>query len=157
MNHIKGTFIGAGLRIAIVISRFNSQCTLPLLEGAHDCLVRHDVQDNDIDVFWVPGAFEIPYTIQTITKKLSYNGIIALGTIIRGDTPHFEIISNEVSKGISQLNLTMNIPISFGVITADTLEQALQRSGAKAGNKGFEAALSLIEMIQLTKQISTLL
>jgi 6,7-dimethyl-8-ribityllumazine synthase len=156
MNHYKGVFAGSGCNIAIVISRFNSQCTTFLLEGAHDCLVRHGIADEDIDVFWVPGAFEIPYTLQKIANAKQYDGILALGTIIRGDTPHFDVLSNEVTKGIAQLNLSLSQPIGFGIITADTLEQALQRSGAKSGNKGFEAALSMIEMVQLTKQIQTL-
>ncbi len=155
MNHFKGVFSGSGCNIAIVISRFNSQCTTALLEGAHDCLIRHGVSDQDIDVYWVPGGFEIPYTLQRIACVKQYDGILALGTMIRGDTPHFDVLSHEVTKGIAQLSLSLSIPIGFGIITADTLEQALQRSGAKSGNKGFEAALSMIEMIQLTKQIQT--
>ena len=154
MNIFEGTFDGAGLAIAIVASRFNCQCTEMLLKGSHDCLIRHNVEDKKIDTYWVAGSFEIPFILRKIADTKKYHGIIALGAIIRGETLHYELISNEVIKGIAHLNLSTPVPISFGILTTDTLEQALNRSGAKSGNKGFEAALSLLEQINISKMVT---
>ena len=153
MNIYEGKYNGLNKKIAIVISRFNSTITDNLLKGANDCLIRHDVKEEDIDVYIVPGAFEIPHLCNKILDSEKYNGIIALACIIRGDTYHFEIVSNEVSKGIAHLILNSKIPISFGVVTSDTLEQSFNRSGLKSGNKGFDAALSLLEMINIDNLI----
>jgi 6,7-dimethyl-8-ribityllumazine synthase len=153
MNIYEGKYNGLNKKIAIVISRFNSTITDNLLKGANDCLIRHDVKEEDIDVYIVPGAFEIPHLCNKILDSEKYNGIIALACIIRGDTYHFEIVSNEVSKGIAHLTLNSKIPISFGVVTSDTLEQSFNRSGLKSGNKGFDAALSLLEMINIDNLI----
>lgn len=153
MNFIEGKFNGKGYKIAIVISRFNSLVTNDLLEGAKDCLTRHDVEDNDIDVYFVPGSMEIPFITKELIKKEKYNGVIALSAVIRGETYHFDIVANEVAKGIAQINLEYHTPVSFGVITTETVEQAINRAGLKSGNKGFDAALSLLEIINLKKKI----
>ena len=155
MNVFEGSFNGDKVRVAIVIARFNEFITSKLLTGATDNLMRHGVKEENIDVFWVPGAFEIPY----ITKKLAenddkYDGIITLGTVIRGATTHYELVSNEVAKGIAQIGLNSNIPIMFGVLTTETIEQAIERAGTKAGNKGSEVAEGLLEMISLTQKLN---
>jgi 6,7-dimethyl-8-ribityllumazine synthase len=152
MKVIEGIFEGKGLKFAIVVSRFNSFFSEKLLEGALDALKRHNVEEENIDVFKVPGAFEIPFITKKLIKK-DYDAIIVLGVVIRGETYHFEVVANEVSKGIAQINLKSNIPVTFGVITSETLEQSIDRSGAKAGNKGFEAAMAAIEMANLNKQL----
>ncbi|MDP8218390.1 MAG: 6,7-dimethyl-8-ribityllumazine synthase [Candidatus Theseobacter exili] len=153
MNYFEGNYSGKNLKIAIVVGRFNSHFTEELVKGAKDCLIRHEVNQNNIDVFYVPGSLEIPFIIRQVAATNKHHGVIALGAVIRGETSHFDIVSNEVAKGIAQLNLTLSIPTSFGVITVDTLEQAINRSGAKSGNKGFDAALSLLETINLTNQL----
>lgn len=155
MNVFEGSFNGDKVRVAIVIARFNEFITSKLLTGATDNLMRHGVKEENIDVFWVPGAFEIPY----ITKKLAenddkYDGIITLGTVIRGATTHYELVSNEVAKGIAQIGLNSNIPIMFGVLTTETIEQAIERAGTRAGNKGSEVAEGLLEMISLTQKLN---
>ncbi|ANQ53179.1 6,7-dimethyl-8-ribityllumazine synthase [Thermosipho sp. 1063] len=137
-----------GLKIGVVVSRFNSQITKMLLEGALDCLKRHGV--NNIDIIKVPGSMEIGFVLKKMINK-NYDAIIALGAIIRGETYHFDVVANEISKAVMQLNLEGKVPISFGIITADTLEQAINRSGAKLGNKGFEAAMVALEMAKLNK------
>lgn len=152
MKVIEGVFNGKDLKFAIVVSRFNSFFSEKLLEGALDALKRHNVEEDNIDVFKVPGAFEIPFITKKLIKK-DYDAIIALGVVIRGETYHFEVVANEVSKGIAQINLESNIPVTFGVVTSETLEQSIDRSGAKAGNKGFEAAMAAIEMANLNKQL----
>lgn len=152
MKVIEGAFEGKGLKFAIVVSRFNSFFSERLLEGALDALKRHNVEEGSIDVFKVPGAFEISFITKKLIKK-DYDAIIALGVVIRGETYHFEVVANEVSKGIAQINLESNIPVTFGVVTSETLEQSIDRSGAKAGNKGFEAAMAAIEMANLNKQL----
>uniref|UniRef100_A0A7C4UCG8 6,7-dimethyl-8-ribityllumazine synthase n=1 Tax=candidate division WOR-3 bacterium TaxID=2052148 RepID=A0A7C4UCG8_UNCW3 len=145
----QGRLIGKGKKIGIVVSRFNSLVTKHLLDGAIDCLKRHGVEDYDI--YWTPGSFEIPIVLKKIVKK--YDGLIALSAVIRGDTPHFDFVANEISKGIARISLDSGVPISFGVITADTEEQALTRAGLKHGNKGWDAAMSVIEMINLMEEI----
>jgi len=152
MNIFEGKLTARGLKIAIVVSRFNSFLSQKLLDGAIDCLKRHEADDKNIDIFWVPGSFEIPITVKKVSS-LGYDGIIALGVLIKGDTPHFDYIAAETTKGISQVSIETQIPVSFGVVTADNLEQAIERCGTKQGNKGFDAALSVIEMINLFREI----
>ncbi|MCK4667891.1 6,7-dimethyl-8-ribityllumazine synthase [Candidatus Dependentiae bacterium] len=157
MVEISGKFVGKGKKFCIVISRFNELITRKLLEGAIDCFQRHSVNGNDIDIYWVPGSFEIPSAIQKILKSKkknkSYNGIIALGAVIRGDTPHFDYVAAEVSKGIASMSIESTIPVIYGVLTTDTIEQAMERAGTKAGNRGFNAALSVLEMSDLYGKI----
>ena len=152
MKIIEGIFDGKNLKFGIVVSRFNSFFSEKLLEGALDALKRHNVNEENIDIYKVPGAFEIPFIVKKLTKK-NYDAIIALGVVIRGETYHFEVVANEVSKGIAQLNLVSDIPITFGIVTSETLEQSMDRSGAKAGNKGFEAAMAALEMANINKQL----
>ena len=153
MKTFSGNLIGDNLKIAIIISRFNEFISGKLLEGANDCLLRHKVDDDKIDVFWTPGAFEIPSVAQKVASSGNYNAIICLGAVIRGETPHFEYVSAEVSKGIANVSLDTQIPVIFGVLTADTTEQAIDRAGTKSGNKGWSAALAAIEMANLYKEI----
>jgi 6,7-dimethyl-8-ribityllumazine synthase len=153
VQKFEGKLEGKGLRFGIVVSRFNDVITSRLLEGALDCLFRHGVDEHDVDIYWVPGAFEIPVTLKKIASNHNYDALISLACIIRGETPHFEYVSAEVAKGIAQVSLETGIPVAFGVVTADSLEQAVNRAGAKSGNKGFQAALSAIEMANLFKQV----
>lgn len=153
-NVYEGKLIGTGLKFGIVVSRFNNFITSKLLEGALDILRRHDVADNDIDIAWVTGGFEIPLIAKKFAESKKYNAVICLGAVIRGATPHFNYIANEVSKGIAQVSIQTGVPTIFGVITTDTIEQAIERAGTKAGNKGADAALTAIEMANLCKQIS---
>lgn len=153
MRVIQGDLVARGERYAIVVSRFNELICGKLLEGAKDALIRHGVKMNDFDVYWVPGAWELPLTIKEICLTGQYDAVIALGAVIRGDTPHFQYVSAEMSKGIATTGLESRIPVAFGVLTTDNLEQALLRSGSKAGNKGSEAALAAIEMVSLLRQI----
>jgi 6,7-dimethyl-8-ribityllumazine synthase len=149
----EGFLVGKGLKFGVVVSRFNEFITQKLLEGAQDALLRHDVSQEDIDIAWVPGAFEIPLVAKKLAESKKYNAMICLGAVIRGGTPHFEYIAAEVAKGIAKVGLDTGLPVSFGVITADTLEQAIERAGTKEGNKGFEAAVSAIEMANLLRKI----
>ena len=151
----EGVLLGKGLKFAIVISRFNEFITGKLLDGAQDALLRHGVNEEDIDISWVPGAFEIPSAtkIMAITKK--YDAIICLGAVIKGDTSHNQYITSEAIKGVAKISLDLDIPISFGVITPDSLEQAIDRAGARKGNKGWEAALGAIEMANLFSEIKS--
>ncbi|MDD5259821.1 MAG: 6,7-dimethyl-8-ribityllumazine synthase [bacterium] len=149
-----GKLIAKGLRFGIVVSRFNEFISQKLLAGALDTLTRHDADEEKIDVAWVPGAFEIPYAALKMTESGKYDAVICLGAVIRGDTPHFDYIAAEVTKGIAQTGMKSGIPTIYGVITTDTLEQAIERAGTKAGNKGADAANSAIEMANLFKQIS---
>lgn len=151
MATYEGLYISKNERIAIVISRFNEFITSKLLSGAQDNLIRHGIKKENIDVYWVPGAFEIPFLVNQLINKKNYDGIIALGAVIRGATTHYELVTNEVAKGIAHLNLVADIPIMFGVITTETIEQAIERSGSKAGNKGYECAQGLIEMMSLIR------
>ena len=149
----EGMLLGKGLRFAVVVSRFNEFITRKLLEGAQDALLRHGVEEGDIDVAWVPGSFEIPLIAKSLAQAKRYDAVICLGAVIRGATPHFEYIAAEVTKGIAKVGLDTGLPISYGVITADTLEQAIERAGTKAGNKGFAAAVDAIEMANLLRAI----
>ncbi len=153
MGVFEGKLIGKGLKFAIVVSRFNDFITNKLLEGTLDALERHEVKKENIDIVKVPGAFEIPLVAKKMALR-DYDAVICLGAVIRGATPHFEYVSAEVSKGIANASLETGKPIIFGIITADTVEQAIERAGTKMGNKGFAAALSAIEMANLMRQIS---
>ena len=148
----EGKLTGENLKIGLVVSRFNEFITNKLLGGALDALIRHGVKENDIEVAWTPGAFEIPLVAKRMTAK-GYDAVICLGAVIRGATPHFEYVSAEVAKGVAQVSLASGVPVIFGVLTTDTIEQAIERAGTKAGNKGFEAAVSAIEMVNLLKSI----
>lgn len=150
----EGMLLGAGLRFGVVVSRFNEFFSQKLLGGARDALLRHGVAEDDIEVAWVPGAFEIPLTAQKLAQTKQYDAVICLGVVIRGGTPHFEYIAAEVTKGIASVGLGTGIPVIYGVITADTLEQAIERAGTKAGNRGFDAAVNAIEMANLFKGIA---
>ncbi len=151
----EGTLIGKGLKFGVVVARFNEFITSKLLGGARDALARHGVNDTDVDVAWVPGSFEIPLVAQKMAQSKKYDAVICLGTVIRGATPHFEYIAAEVAKGVAKVSLDAGIPVLFGVITADTLEQAIERAGTKSGNKGFDAAVGAIEMANLLKQVES--
>ncbi|MAE10887.1 MAG: 6,7-dimethyl-8-ribityllumazine synthase [Dehalococcoidales bacterium] len=150
----EGLLLGEGLKFGVVVSRFNEFITGKLLEGARDALVRHGVNQEDISVAWVPGAFEIPLVAQKLAQTNNYDALICLGAVVRGGTPHFEYIAAEVTKGIAKVGLDTGLPVTFGIITADTLEQAIERAGTKAGNKGFDAAVDAVEMANLLKGIS---
>jgi len=149
----EGNFDSRGQRIAIVGSRFNDFFTAELMDGALDCLHRHGVDDENIDTAWVPGGFEIPLAAKRLVRSGRYAAVICVGCIIQGDTPHFHYVSSEVTKGIAQVSLESNIPVIFGIVTAENLDQAIERSGTKAGNKGFTAALTALEMIDLCAEI----
>lgn len=147
----EGKLVGTGLRVGIVVGRFNEFITSKLLGGAMDALVRHGVEESDIDVAWVPGAFEIPL----VAKKMAtgnYDAIITLGTVIRGATTHYDYVCNEVAKGVASVSLQSDIPVIFGVLTTETIEQAIERAGTKAGNKGWESAVATIEMANLLRE-----
>jgi len=146
--------LGEGLKFGLVISRFNEFISKKLLEGAQDALLRHGVKEEDIDIAWTPGSFEIPLVAQKLAQTKKYDAIICLAAVIRGGTPHFQYIAAEVTKGIAKVGLDAGLPVIYGVITADTLEQAVERAGTKAGNKGFDAAVSAIEMANLVKSLS---
>lgn len=150
----EGQLLAKGLKFGIVASRFNELITTKLLEGALDGLKRHGAADGDIGVAWVPGAFEIPVVAQKMAQSKRYDAIICLGAVIRGSTPHFEYIASEMSKGIAHVGMSTGVPTIFGVITTDTIEQAIERAGTKAGNKGFAAAESAIEMANLMRSLA---
>ncbi len=149
----EGNLIGSGLKAGIVVSRFNELLSSRLLGGAQDALSRHGVAEADVDVAWVPGAFEIPMIAQKMASSGRYDAVIALGVIIRGATPHFEYVAAEVSKGVAKVSLDTGVPIAFGVVTADSIEQAVERAGTKQGNKGWDAASAAIEMANLLKSM----
>ncbi|MFA4919106.1 MAG: 6,7-dimethyl-8-ribityllumazine synthase [Thermodesulfovibrionales bacterium] len=153
MKIIEGDLQAKGLKFCIVISRFNEFITGKLLDGAKDALVRHGVKEEDIDIVKVPGSFEIPLIAKKMAAKETYNAVICLGTVIRGATPHFDYISAEVSKGIATVSMETGVPVAFGVLTCDTIEQAVERAGTKSGNKGWDAALTAIEMARLLKNL----
>lgn len=153
MRVFSGKLIGSGLRFGIVISRFNELISGKLLEGAKDVLLRHDVRHQDLDVFWVPGAWEIPLVVKELALTGRYDALLALGAVIRGDTPHFEYVAAETTKGLAHVGMEHRIPVAFGVLTCNDLEQALLRAGSKAGNKGADAALAALEMAQLLRQV----
>jgi 6,7-dimethyl-8-ribityllumazine synthase len=150
---IQGDLDARGKKFALVISRFNELISKKLLDGALDCLLRHGAQPNDLAIIWVPGSFEIPVTAAKLAATGKFNAVICLGAIIRGGTPHFDYIAAEAAKGIAQAGLQYQLPVSFGVLTTDTLEQALERAGTKAGNRGWDAAISAIEMSNLWEKL----
>ncbi|CEN93464.1 6,7-dimethyl-8-ribityllumazine synthase [Paraclostridium sordellii] len=152
MEVIEGKLVAEGLKIGIVVGRFNEFIVSKLLGGALDGLKRHGVDENNIDVAWVPGAFEIPLIAKKMAKNEKYDAIICLGAVIKGSTPHFDYVCAEVSKGIASVSLSSEKPVIFGVLTTDTIEQAIERAGTKAGNKGYDAAVTAIEMTNLLKQ-----
>lgn len=148
----EGHLVGSGLKIGIVVGRFNEFITSKLLGGALDALKRHGVEEESVDIAWVPGAFEISLIAKKMADSKKYDAVITLGTVIRGSTPHFDYVCNEVAKGVAKIALDSGVPTIFGVLTTDTIEQAIERAGTKAGNKGWDAASSAIEMANLTKQ-----
>jgi len=152
VNTVQSTLVGTDLKIGIVVGRFNEFITGKLLGGAEDTLKRHGVKDENITVAWVPGAFEIPLIAKKMAASKKYDAVITLGTVIRGSTPHFDYVCNEVAKGVSQVTMTTDVPTIFGVLTTETIEQAIERAGTKAGNKGADAAVSAIEMANLVKE-----
>ena len=154
-NIIEGKLDATGLKVGIAVSRFNSFISERLLEGAIDALRRHGAEENDLDVVRVPGAFELPMVTKKMVESDKYDAVICLGAVIRGATPHFDYVSAEVSKGIASVSLDAGIPVAFGVLTTDNIEQAVERAGAKAGNKGFEAAVTIIEMVNLYKSMES--
>ncbi|AJY77215.1 6,7-dimethyl-8-ribityllumazine synthase [Paenibacillus beijingensis] len=149
----EGNLVSQGLKYGIVVGRFNEFITSKLLSGALDALKRHGAEEDEVEVAWVPGAFEIPLIAQKMAESGKYDAVITLGTVIRGSTPHFDYVCNEVAKGVSAIALKTGVPTIFGVLTTDSIEQAVERAGTKAGNKGWEAAASAIEMANLTKAI----
>ncbi len=153
MNKFEGVLLGKGLRFGLVASRFNEFFASKLVDGARDALLRHGVNEEDIEIAWVPGSFEIPLVAQKMAKSAKYDAIICLGAVIRGGTPHFDYIATEVTKGIAKISLDTGLPVINGVITTDNLEQAIERSGTKQGNKGFDAAVTAIEMASLLKTL----
>ena len=153
MKTYEGKLVSEGIKIGIVVTRFNEFITSKLLSGAMDGLLRHDVAESDIDVAWVPGAFEIPLIASKMAKSGKYDAVICLGAVIRGTTTHYEYVCSEVSKGIASVSLASEIPVMFGVLTTENIEQAIERAGTKAGNKGYECALGAIEMVNLIKSI----
>ena len=153
MKVTEGKLVGTGLNIAIVASRFNDLVTSKLIDGACDTLNRHDVSRSSIDIYWVPGAFELPLIAEEVVLTGKYDAVIALGAVIRGDTPHFDYVAADASKGLAAVGLKHRVPVLFGVLTCDTLEQALIRAGSKAGNKGSDCALGAIEMANLLKNV----
>ena len=152
-NIFEGNLVGSGLKVGIVVGRFNEFITSKLLSGAQDALKRHGVSEADVDIAWVPGAFEISLIAQKMANSKKYDAVITLGTVIRGSTPHFDYVCNEVAKGVSAINLNSGIPVIFGVLTTDSIEQAIERAGTKAGNKGWDAATAAIEMANLCRSI----
>ncbi|KPV56637.1 MULTISPECIES: 6,7-dimethyl-8-ribityllumazine synthase [Paenibacillus] len=151
----EGHLVSQGLKYGIVVGRFNEFITNKLLGGALDALKRHGVQEDEVEIAWVPGAFEIPLIAQKMAESGKYDAVITLGAVIRGSTPHFDYVCNETAKGVAAISLKTGIPVIFGVLTTDSIEQAVERAGTKAGNKGWEAAASAIEMANLTKQLTT--
>ena len=151
MKVLEGNYSGRGLRIGIIAARFNEFITSKLIGGAEDALVRHEVAREDIELAWVPGAFEIPLVAKKMAESGRYDAVITLGAVIKGSTPHFDYVCAEVSKGVASVSLESEIPVIFGVLTTNTIEEAIQRAGTKAGNKGFDAGVTAIEMVNLLK------
>jgi 6,7-dimethyl-8-ribityllumazine synthase len=154
MTVYEGDLIGSGLKIGIVVSRFNELLSNRLLAGSVDALQRHGVAEGDVDTAWVPGAFEIPFVAGKMARSGRYDAVVALGVVIRGGTPHFEYVAAEVSKGVAKAALDSGVPVMFGIITADTIDQAVERAGTKGGNKGWDAANAAIEMANLMKKMA---
>ncbi|MBX2870103.1 MAG: 6,7-dimethyl-8-ribityllumazine synthase [Acidiferrobacterales bacterium] len=153
MNELSGTLTNCSGQYAIVGGRFNHFITDKLIQGAIDSLVRHGIKESNIDIVWVPGAFEMPFAVKQLLVHRKYDAVITLGAVIRGATPHFDYVAGECASGISKLNTEFDIPVIFGVLTTDTIEQAIERSGTKAGNKGSDAAMTALEMVSLARQI----
>lgn len=153
MKVYEGKLIAQGLKFGIIVGRFNEFIGGKLLSGALDALKRHGVSEENIEITWVPGAFEIPLVAKKLAKSKKYDGVICLGAVIKGATPHFDYVSSEVTKGVASVSLETEIPVIFGVLTTDTIEQAIERAGTKAGNKGYDAAVTAIEMANLLKEI----
>lgn len=153
INFIEGQLVAEGLKVGIVVARFNEFINSKLLDGALDGLKRHGVKEEDIEVAWVPGAFEIPLVAQKMATSKRYQAVICLGTVIRGSTTHYDYVCSEVSKGVAHVGMATGVPTIFGVLTTESIEQAIERAGTKAGNKGFESAVTAIEMANLLKQI----
>ena len=152
MNYIEGNLIAQGLKIGIAAARFNEFIVSKLVSGAEDGLQRHGVKESDIDLAWVPGAYELPLAAKKMAKSGKYDAVICLGAVIRGATSHYDYVCNEVSKGVAQVGLKYKMPVLFGVVTTENIEQAIERAGTKAGNKGYDCALSAIEMVNLMKE-----
>lgn len=153
INILEGKVVAQGMKVGIVASRFNSFIVQKLLDGAVDGLVRHSVAEEDITAAWVPGAFEIPIVAKQMAESGKYDAVICVGAVIRGSTSHYELVCSEVAKGVAQVSLQTGVPVLFGVITTENIEQAIERAGSKAGNKGYDCALSAIEMVNLRKQL----
>ena len=153
MNIYEGKLVAEGLKFGIIVGRFNEFIGGKLLSGALDGLKRHGVEEDEIEIAWVPGAFEMPLIAKRLAKSGKYDAVICVGAVIRGSTPHFDYVSSEVSKGIASVSLETGVPVIFGVLTTDTIEQAIERAGTKAGNKGYDAAVTAIEMANLLKQL----
>ena len=151
MKTFEGKMVAKGVRIGIVVARFNEFITSKLLGGAMDGLIRHDIDEDNIDVAWVPGAFEIPLIAKKMAKSGKYDAVIALGAVIRGSTSHYDYVCNEVSKGVAAASMESGVPVMFGVVTTENIEQAIERAGTKAGNKGYDCALGAIEMVNLIR------
>lgn len=153
MNTLEGKLVATDMKVGIVAGRFNEFITSKLVGGAMDGLLRHDVKDEDVDIAWVPGAFEIPLVASKMAKSGKYDAVICLGAVIRGDTTHYDYVCNEVSKGIASVSLESGIPVMFGVLTTENIEQAIARAGSKGGNKGYDCALGAVEMVNLLRSI----
>lgn len=156
MNIYEGNYNGEGLKIGIVASRFNEFITSKLISGAEDCLKRHGVKDENISLMWVPGAFEIPIAAKKMAMNMGFDAVICLGAVIRGATSHYDLVCNEAAKGIAQASFNTGIPVIFGVVTTDTIEQAIERAGTKAGNKGYDCAMTAIEMANAFKALDSM-
>ena len=153
MNTLEGKLVSKDIKVGIVAARFNEFITSKLISGAMDGLIRHDVKEEDVDIAWVPGAFEIPVVAQRMAQSDKFDAVICLGAVIRGATSHYDVVCNEVSKGIAQVQLATGTPVMMGVLTVDTIEQAIERAGTKAGNKGFECGVGAIEMVNVLRQL----
>lgn len=153
MKTLEGKLVSRDIKVGIVAARFNEFITSKLLSGATDGLIRHEVAQEDVEVAWVPGAFEIPLIAQKMAESGKYDAVICLGAVIRGATSHYDLVCNEAAKGVAQVGLKTGVPVLFGVVTTDTIEQAIERAGTKAGNKGYDCATSAIEMVNLIRQI----
>ncbi len=153
MNTFEGKLVSDGIKIGIVAARFNEFIVSKLIAGARDALLRHDVKEDDIDLAWVPGAFEIPLIAKKMAESGKYDAVICLGAVIRGATSHYDYVCNEVSKGIASVSLSSGVPVLFGVVTTENIEQAIERAGTKAGNKGYDSAMAAIEMVNLVRQV----
>lgn len=153
MKTYEGNLVSSGIKIGIVVARFNEFITSKLLSGALDGLHRHDVKDEDVEVAWVPGAFEIPLIASKMAQSGKYDAVICLGAVIRGSTSHYDYVCNEVSKGIANVSLSTGVPVMFGVVTTENIEQAIERAGTKAGNKGYDCALGAVEMVNLLREM----